>query len=437
VSPASKHRARRRTLVGLFLSALLSSPGQTFVFALYIEHVMRALDLTRAQVSSSYAIATLSAAALLVGLGHVADRLRSRALLLTVMSAIAAGMALMSVATTAWHLLLALMLLRLAGQGAVGVSLLTVVVRRFDDNARGRPLSVATLGYPAGEALFPFLVAFLIAAVGWRASLGLLVGLYVVGALPSLGWLLQWPRRERVPLLHAAPAPGTTVPLSTILRRPPFWAALMAFSVLPIAITALFFHQVALFRVAGISEALVPLAFATYAGANATATAVMGHVVDRCSPRATAVMGIACFFGAVGLLLLAPASWLTVVAYAALLGTGAATATLAGSLVWPALFGDVGIGRVRAVAGGLRNCFTAGGPLLVTFGAAQPVLGATLPLLLMGTVGLAAACALPTSRSREPAPAVTPRRLSFGNCWRAGWHACRGRLGARHPGPRG
>jgi MFS family permease len=185
VTPITVNDARQRTLVGLFLSALLSSPGQTFVFALYIEHLMQALDLSRAQASASYALATLTAAASLVGLSHVADRLRTRALLLGVMTIIAAGMVLMALATAPWHLVLALVLLRLAGQGAVGVSLLTVVVRRFEDGTRGRPLSVATLGYPAGEALFPFAVSLLMATVGWRQSLGVLAGVYVIGALPA------------------------------------------------------------------------------------------------------------------------------------------------------------------------------------------------------------------------------------------------------------
>jgi MFS family permease len=183
--------------------------------------------------------------------------------------------------------------------------------------------------------------------------------------------------------------------------------------VLPVGVTALFFHQVALFREAGIANALVPLAFATYAGANAGATAASGRVVDAWSPRAMGVLSIGCFFAAVAILVAGPATWVTVVGYAALLGTGSATANLAGSLVWPTLFGDVGVGRVRGVAGGLRNCFTAGGPLLVTFGAGQTVIGATAPLLIVGVCGLMATRWLPDRGTTRTAGTSTRGPLAL------------------------
>lgn len=381
----------------LFLSAALSSPGQTFVLALYVEPIMAGLQVSRAAVSIWYTVATLVAAAMLMPFGHLADRVSTRRFLLLVMGLIAVGVAVLASAMHPLQVLGGFVLLRLAGQGAIGVGLLTAVIRRFPLRT-GRPLSLASLGYSAGEIVFPFLVTSAIALVGWRESLAFIAVAYVAVAMPILARGLSGPMGAVPPAAAPRTSPGIAGSAADALRQPIFWVALIAFSVLPIAVTALFFHQVAILRLAGIDDGLVPLAFALYAVSYAIGTAVLGRVIDAMSPRVAAIASGVGMLAAVGALLLPVPALITVSAYAALLGFSAALAALAGALVWPLLFGALAVGRIRAASTALRNCATAAGPLLIAIPLSANVVQAVIPLFAVAIAGLLAAFWLPRGR---------------------------------------
>ena len=89
VGAVPSSRQDHRTVVALFLCAALSSPGQTFVLALYLEPIMAAVGASRPAVSMWYAVATFLAAAALLPFGHLADRLSTRRFLLIVVATIA------------------------------------------------------------------------------------------------------------------------------------------------------------------------------------------------------------------------------------------------------------------------------------------------------------------------------------------------------------
>lgn len=358
---------------------------------------MAGLQVSRASVSIWYTVATLAAAAMLMPFGHLADRVSTRRFLLLVMGLIAVGVAVLASAMHPLLVLAAFVLLRLAGQGATGVGLLTAVIRRFPLGS-GRPLSLASLGYSAGEIVFPFLVTSAIGLLGWRESLAFIAVAYVAVAMPILAWGLGGPMGV-VPTPGApGMSPGNAGSTAEALRQPVFWVALIAFSVLPIAVTALFFHQVAVFRLAGIEDSLVPLAFALYAISHAIGTGVLGRVIDAMSPRVAAFTSGAGMLAAVGALLLPVPALISVSAYAALLGFSAALAALGGALVWPLLFGAVAVGRIRAASSALRNCATAAGPLLITIPLGANVVQAVMPLFAVAIAGLLAAIWLPRGR---------------------------------------
>ena len=64
------------------------------------------------------------------------------------------------------------------------------MARYFDANQRGKAVSVAALGFPAGEAVFPLMGVGLIAWLGWR--FWQMSSLLIVVLLPAaLLWLLR------------------------------------------------------------------------------------------------------------------------------------------------------------------------------------------------------------------------------------------------------
>ncbi len=108
-------------IVGLdFLSSALTSPGQSFVMSLYLEPVMADLDLSRVEISSLYAIATLAAAICLPFVGRWADRVPSGRFLGSVLALIALAMAGFAAVRTVAALGIAFFALRLLAQGRQG-----------------------------------------------------------------------------------------------------------------------------------------------------------------------------------------------------------------------------------------------------------------------------------------------------------------------------
>lgn len=110
------------TIVGAGLvCALLSSPGQSFVLSLYLEHLIADTGLTRVQLSSLYSGATLLAAAVLPFLGRLADRLTARRYMAGVLVMLGVFLSVLGTASGLVTVAVAFFGLRLLGQGAIEI----------------------------------------------------------------------------------------------------------------------------------------------------------------------------------------------------------------------------------------------------------------------------------------------------------------------------
>ncbi len=356
----------------------LSSPGQSFFLSLYLEHFSSSLDISLVQLSSLYAIATLSAAATLPLVGNLADRLSSRrflGLVFVTLSLVFVGVANVS---TPWQLGVALFLLRMLAQGAIGLGTITTVVRWFH-RYRGRTLAISSLGFSVGEMVFPSFALLLIAQYGWRGSWLVYAALYALVAAPLVMWLLR-ERDVHDELLDgetvtqravAARSPVNTAPversiaLRDALRMGIFWRVLACVAVAPLVITGAIFHQIGLFASRGWGVELVPLAFMCFAVAGIVGTYVTGLLVERHAPRfalAAAYCILALSFAAAWTPLVAlPASLL----YGTLLGLASGTMASANAALWPHYFGVAALGSIKGVVNAVRNGATALGPPIV------------------------------------------------------------------------
>jgi predicted MFS family arabinose efflux permease len=382
----------------------LSSPGQSFALSLYIEHLIRDVGLSRVQISSIYAGATLAAAATLPLFGTWADRTSGRRFMVVVLVAMAGAMVLLSQARGVLVVIAGLFALRMLGQGAIGLGTLTTTVRWFR-RYRGRALAIVTLGYALGELVFPTIIVTLSALVGWRASLLVLAALYALVAAPIVFRVMRERRPEDEPMDGAAPravapdANGIVVEypedpdfsLKDALRTGTFWAMLLVVSISPMVLTAVIFHQVALFGAKGWAVSLVPAAFAAYALASVAATYASGVVFERRPVRfgisaslLTTAAGFAWFVWGAG------GAW-SALTYGALLGASAGVASASNSLVWPDYYGIRALGAVKGVVNAVRNGATAAGPVIaaLVFGVG----GTSGALLLLGAIAAVGAVA--------------------------------------------
>lgn len=187
---------------------------------------------------------------------------------------------------TSWALLALLLFgLRLGGQGMLGHLALTAIPRWFKID-RGRALGIAMLGFPAGEALLPIIVAFLLTLIAWREIwVGLAVSVFVV-LVPLMAWLgREAERRGLNGLQLSGGAANSTQELSwtraQVLRDRRFIALLPGLLAPPFIMTGVLFHQVHLVEVKGWALTEFGACYLLYAS---SATAVSLGLRNVCGP---------------------------------------------------------------------------------------------------------------------------------------------------------
>jgi MFS family permease len=354
-----------------FLCSALSSPGQSFAISLYLEHFIVDLGISRVEISSVYALVTLAAATLLPLIGTWSDRSSARRFLTPTIVLLGVTMLVLSRANDLLLLAGALFALRLLGQGAIGLGTLTATVRWFCVY-RGRALAVVALGYAFGEMVFPWLIYGLVEGVGWRASLVAFGAAYILLFAPLMGRVLREPRPEEgfdgiVRSVNGeAPFPrrGTSYTLGEALRTPVFWALMLCLSIPPLVMTAVIFHQVAIFTSHGWDPSLVPPAFMAFAGAAVVMTYATGLLLERIPSRFAVAGGMLLVALALATVAAPLAPTANALLYGTLLGLASGATGAANSMVWPDYFGIEALGAVKGVVNAVRNGATAFGPIL-------------------------------------------------------------------------
>jgi len=154
----------------------------------YIQPVSETFGWSRTQVTAGVTLATLVQALMSVPVGLAVDRYGPRALGVVGVLLSAAAFAGIGTATGSpgnWYLLWLLMALAtLPVQATVWTS---AVASRFTAS-RGLAFAVTLCGASVAQALFPYLGARLIGAVGWQRAMAWQAGLWIALAFPLI-WL--------------------------------------------------------------------------------------------------------------------------------------------------------------------------------------------------------------------------------------------------------
>jgi MFS family permease len=171
--------------------AFISTFGQTFYIAMYSGELRAAFDLSHGDFGNIYAIGTLTSGMLLICVGKLIDRIDLKVYALLLCAGMALACVVMSFAQGVVMLTVAIFLLRITGQGLLSQAATVTMARYFDDFSRGRAVSLAALGFPTGQALFPALSVVVLVWLPWRdAWLASAVALITV-IPPLLLWLLK------------------------------------------------------------------------------------------------------------------------------------------------------------------------------------------------------------------------------------------------------
>ncbi len=165
-----------------WLLTFLSSFGQTYLISLYVIHITKAFDITEGTFGAIYAICTVASSIIMLSIGHTVDHISVKKVSFYTILALALCCILMGLSYHLAFVFLALIGLRLSGQGMLSHISFTIL-SKFYDKDRGKAISFSTLGFSIGEAILPIIIVSSIAYFNWRIAMissGVLLLLYLV-----------------------------------------------------------------------------------------------------------------------------------------------------------------------------------------------------------------------------------------------------------------
>ncbi|WP_223839891.1 MFS transporter [Nocardiopsis deserti] len=369
----------------------LSGPGQTAGIAVFVDHVITDLDVSRSAVSLAYMVGTLSGALALPWIGRAVDRFGVRRVLALVALGFGAFLVLLACAQGLVGLTAGFVGVRALGQGGMTLVATTAVAISVTRN-RGTLLGLTSSLGAAGISLFPLLAERVITALDWRYTFvaeGVLIWVIV---LPLAWWGLRGvPRTSPEAPSSAARQPDglrePEWPLRAIVRTSMFWAMAGAIACSGLVSTAVFFHQIAVLGEQGLTPAQAAVNFLPQTVAGLGAALLFGSAADRLSPKVLMCAAMAMHaLALVTLPLVSPG--LGALLYGAALGAAASGARAVESAALPFYFGTASLGTLRGLTQSVAVASTAVGPILLSL--AHGWAGSYRP----GIMGLAVLCAL-------------------------------------------
>lgn len=358
----------RRFLAFGFLLSALSGSGQTYLISLFGADIRAVFDLSNSGFGALYSGATLVSGLSLLWLGRQIDRVDLRWFSALVLIGAVIGAAMLASARHAVFLALAFLLLRLCGQGLMMHTAQTAMARYFDRD-RGKAVGLASLGLPAGEAVFPAIVVAAMATFGWRHTWWGIAILLLCTALPLALWLLRGQSSRAAAHGHDGhPSRLATTArqwrAGEVLRDWRFHALLAAVLAAPFILTALFFHQVPLAAEKGWTIDWLARSFVAFASGHIATLALVGPLVDRAGARRLVGIYLAPLVLALLLIASMQQAWIAPL-YLALAGVSMGLSGTLMGVLWPELYGTRHLGAIRSMVQACMVLATALAPVLV------------------------------------------------------------------------
>jgi MFS family permease len=274
----------KEALFGLGLN-FFSGPGQTFLISLFNPHIISELSLSSTELSIYYSIATLISAFTLPYWGNLLDRSNPRKFFPLTAILFSIGLIILSLSYHPLLLLPGFFLIRNLGQGSFTLTSSTILAKKFN-LYRGKALSIASLGFPLSEAVFPILVSFLISNYDWRITFFILALIILLFYLPGNYYLIKSSNLLNQSLEISSNNQEIKTEFNLpILKTFKFWA-LNFTSLIPAAVlTGLFFHQASFATWKNWSLELIAKAFIVYAIFRGVSSFIIGPLIDRFSAR--------------------------------------------------------------------------------------------------------------------------------------------------------
>ncbi len=364
--------ANRNILLFAILLTFFSGFGQTFLLSLYIPEIIKDFEISAGLYSSIYAIATLCSGFTIIFAGRYIDRMPLMKFTMLVVAGIIAANLMAGLSLNLVMLFLAIFMLRFFGQGLLSHTSMTAMGRYFS-RSRGKALSIAYLGFPLAEALFPIAIVTIILAVGWRESF-LLSALFIFASLIPLVILLLRnfdPKKvqEVAETKHEAKHPQESQKVwaqREIVKTLEFYIFAPTVFIVGFTLTALFFFQTFIASYKGWTIEWMALNITAYAISSFVFSILAGPLTDRFTARKLFPFILVPFV--MGLLVLIFGSHpLAATLYWALVGVTAGTNPTISNALYAETYGVKSLGSIRSIFTFVMVVSTALGPVSYSF----------------------------------------------------------------------
>ena len=354
-----------------FLLTALSSPGQTFFIGLFRDSITAHYNISVGELGLIFSSATLLSAVLFFWTGKLIDRWPLRYAVMVFCSLYALAAALIGLAPHLLIFAVAIFGIRHLGQALMGHISSTTMARYFDHN-RAKAISLASMGFSAGEAVFPLTVVALIGLIGWQETWLLMAAIIILAFLPFLQLLLNRTHRDLTLSTddHSKSAAVKDIYTSEderhwtrkeVLGDKRFWLMLPALLSSPYLMTGIYFNQASLAVEAGLDLTVIAGFFTIFALAKMSGTLLMGPIVDRYGylrlyPPCLGLLTLAFF------ILSSSYGPVSLISFYALSGFAiGAILPVAGSM-WPGFYGLKHLGAIRSMAASIMVLATGLAP---------------------------------------------------------------------------
>lgn len=368
------------------LALAATGPGQTVGISLFIDPLIKELGISRSAISTAYLVGTLAGAVALPWIGRALDKYGVRRTMAVIGFVFGAVLISLSLISSIVGLTAGFVGVRMAGQGALGLTATTAVALWFD-RRRGIAVGLVSAIGALGISATPILIEGVIGQYGWRTAWvieGLAVWLIVIPL--ALFAIRNKPahlgqRPDGAPL----PADGTPQHVEVgltrgqAIRHPYFWLIASAVAVSGMLGTAVAFHQISLLTARGLTVTEAAANFIPQTIAGLAATLVTGYLIDRFAPRwmtasSMVVLAAALLWGTT----VSPG--LSAVFFGILLGTSGNMIRNVEASTLPHYFGTKHLGSIRGVVSSISVGGTAAGPL--AFAAVYDRVGSYSPVMI-------------------------------------------------------
>ncbi|PRX50568.1 Predicted arabinose efflux permease, MFS family [Salegentibacter salegens] len=347
-----------------WLLTFLSSFGQTFLISLYVPEIVKAFAITEGTFGAIYAGCTVAASIIMLSVGHTVDHKPVKKVTAFTVLSLGLSSILLGLSYHIAILFVALIGLRLCGQGLMSHISMTIISKYFDKN-RGKALSISSLGYSMGEAIFPIIITSIIAFFDWRMAA-------IISGIALLLYLIRLKFTNLIAFdkqLSIEEKPSTWLLLKDykgVVADKRFGIMMPASFILGFTNTAIFFYQYVFVEDKSWSPQLYATFFTVYAISRFIFSLVGGTWVDKFTakkmfriyliPMTLGLIPFALMDSIIGALLFLITAGIT----------GGMAGTVKTSLI-AEIYGTEKMGAIRSVFTMFMVISTALGPLLVGF----------------------------------------------------------------------